>query len=48
MFISDILPGDVGGVKRSVIFNFIRLLRSPFQRACKPGLAIPLPIINHQ
>lgn len=37
------LPGDVGGVKRLVIFNFSRRLRSPVQSACRPGLAIPFP-----
>lgn len=42
-FIKISLPGDVGGVKRAVIFSFARLLRSPSQRACKPGLAMPLP-----
>ena len=42
----DVLPGDVGGVKRSVIFNLVRRLRSPVQSACKPGLAIPFPV-NH-
>lgn len=46
--LQDALPGDVGGVKRSAIFNFVRRLRSPVQSACKPGFAIPFPINDHQ
>lgn len=43
-YISNILPGEVGGVNRVLIFKFSRLVRSPFHRACKPGLAIPWPV----